>query len=131
MFCDIHGNYFPCERVETNDALKIGDVWAGIDADKSLELINFMSDVTSCGSCAGKHLCGICPSSIAKSDAEDRKDLLIQKHCEVFVGGIKDRLAEYAWLMENGIVNFDKFIEQEPARKDWLSDVKFVVEKVE
>jgi len=99
LFCDVDGNYFPCEKVETSEQLRIGNVSAGIDVSKVAEMISYMSSVTNCEVCLGKHLCSICPSSMTQTDLGRPSDKLISKECEVFPDQLRALLTEYTEIM--------------------------------
>jgi hypothetical protein len=125
LYCDIYGNYFPCERVELRDSFKIGDVWSGLDANKVSIMVNYMSEVTQCGSCVGKHLCSICPAMITGTNANSYSDIRIQQHCRKISEDLSNQLMQYVSSIEiqPGIFP-DSDSNQEEL--DWISNVYFI-----
>jgi uncharacterized protein len=126
LYCDIYGNYYPCERVELRDSFKIGNVWSGIDADKVSNMINYMSDVTECGNCVGKRLCSICPASITETDLNGYSDIRIQEHCRSISDELGTQLGQYVSLMESQPDIFPDSTSNEMLDSDWLSNVFFL-----
>ena len=81
LYCSTGGHYFPCEKVEFSESLKIGNVWSGIDSQKVERMINFMEEATDCINCVGKHLCVACPDYITESTPGVFSDTHIKKGC--------------------------------------------------
>jgi len=132
LFCDIDGNYYPCERVETsNTNLCIGNVWTGIDAGKVRSMIDYMIDVTNCEDCTGKHLCSICPSSMTNNHLEELCDAEILRHCYDHPRAVMTNLIDYTTIMEvypsklDAILESNSHVASEILQDDWVSDLQF------
>ena len=117
--------YYPCERVELRDSFKIGDVWSGIDANKVSNMINYMSDVTECGNCVGKHLCSICPALISEKEPNCYNDVRIQEHCRGIHGDLSSKLQQYISLLET---HPHIFQDNAPdiTELEWISNIYFL-----
>lgn len=134
LYCDIDGNYYPCEKVETSEPLRIGNVSSGIDAERVKKMIAFMGSVTDCEDCSGKHLCSICPSRITQTDTGESSSRLIQKECEELAERLLPLLKEYTEIMEKDEHFFDGVYSSNANSEkstDWLTDVSFVLDKEE
>jgi uncharacterized protein len=127
LYCNINGDYFPCEKVETSNSLKIGEVSSGIDVSKVQRIIDYMSEVTNCSYCTGKHLCGMCPTSITETLPNIMTDSIIQQECKKLCNILPYRLQEYVSLMEQDS-NVFEHIELETSSDDWLSNVFFILD---
>jgi uncharacterized protein len=128
LYCNINGDYFPCEKMETSNSLKIGEVSSGIDVLKVQQIINYMSEVTNCSYCTGKHLCGICPTSITEILPNIMTDSIIQQDCKKLCNILPGRLQEYVSLMEKDS-NVFEHMELETSSDDWLSNVFFILDQ--
>lgn len=67
LFMDIHGRFFPCEKVsETNPAMNIGDIDNGFYMDKVVNLLNICRMTEEqCKNCWAINQCKICPAHVA------------------------------------------------------------------
>ncbi len=128
LYCSTKGDYFPCEKVETSESLKIGNVNIGIDASRVERMIQYMSETTDCNNCAGKHICSICPSQITESSPGEIRDSLIRETCQKHLERQPQLLQEYVSLMEINPSVFDQGSKPDTEQKDWLSEVGFLVE---
>lgn len=62
LFVNCFGDFYPCEKVNENSAMKIGSLDRGFDYDKVRKLLNAgQLDPERCKSCWAISLCGICP----------------------------------------------------------------------
>ena len=128
IYCDINGNYYPCERVEFRDSFKIGDVWSGVDAKKVSKMVNYMSEVTECGKCVGKNLCGVCPAIITESKTNQYSDLRIKSHCQTISNDLIKQLSQYVSLLKKQPNFFVKpsDIDVSLGNSEWTKHVSFI-----
>ena len=61
LFVSTEGRFYPCEKVEQDDACAIGDIATGIDIDKVVRIIN-IGQITNndCLNCWALRFCSIC-----------------------------------------------------------------------
>ena len=127
LYCNTEGNYYPCEKVETSDALCIGNVWSGIDSKKVQGLIEYLGEHADCNNCKGKFLCGICPTSITEGKKNETDTVLIRKTCEETLARLPQYLQKYTDIMEMMPSLLDDIYANVSHGNDWLEDVLFLV----
>lgn len=79
LFMDVHGGFFPCERVsECSEVMKIGHVDSGIDIGKVRKILN-IGKITEekCKNCWAFRFCTICAAA-----ADNTEDLSAEKKVE-------------------------------------------------
>ncbi len=61
LFVSTEGKFYPCEKVEQDDACSIGDLATGVDIDKVVRILN-IGQITSndCPNCWALRFCSIC-----------------------------------------------------------------------
>lgn len=82
LFCDIHGNLFPCERVsEKSKIMNIGTLDSGIDSNKCISIINVaQSTAAQCKDCWAFQFCHQCIRTADGGDHIDSSQRL--SHCK-------------------------------------------------
>lgn len=70
VFVDVHGSYYPCERVSENlENMKIGSVYDGVIPERSVKLLNFAEKTADiCRNCVAFRYCGLCAAYVNKDD---------------------------------------------------------------
>ena len=83
LFMDVDGNFFPCEKAsECSEALRLGDVFSGIDVTKAKQMLNIGSlTKEECKNCWALYHCNICAVSV-DGLTELSRDKKLRK-CEV------------------------------------------------
>ncbi|MCX5636943.1 MAG: radical SAM protein [Planctomycetota bacterium] len=93
LFCDVEGNYYPCERGCQVPVFRIGSVRNGLDYNKIRELMELSGRVLDCGNCSIQNLCGICFSiwllSENRIDWERTAASLCEGHRHQFLNELK------------------------------------------
>ncbi|GHT10603.1 Cys-rich peptide radical SAM maturase CcpM [Planctomycetales bacterium] len=125
LYCSIQGDYFPCEKTETTDLLKIGSVHTGIDAAKVASMIQILIDATDCDQCVGKDFCAICPNFMNGQQGHPF-ERFIKSHCVGLPQHIANRLSAYTSIMEKQPNIFEMY-KNESTGNDWLPHIQFVV----
>lgn len=69
-FCDINGNYYPCERVENSKRFLLGNVDIGYDAESASRLMRWFNETGDCANCVSVKTCNLCYAAIHGSDSE-------------------------------------------------------------
>lgn len=61
LFVSTEGQFYPCEKVEQDDACSIGDITTGVDIDKVIRILN-IGQITNndCLNCWALRFCSIC-----------------------------------------------------------------------
>jgi uncharacterized protein len=126
LYCSVHGDYFPCEKVETTQHLCIGNVENGIDFEKVNKMFGYLSTETDCDSCTGKYFCSICPNYITENFQGNIDNILIKKQCTELTRNVIDQLVTYTMIMEKQPSLLDIY-KSETTGDDWLPHVQFVV----
>lgn len=100
-FCDIHGNYHVCERVDGSDRYVIGNVMNGIDPVKVKGLMKWHHRTTSCGDCYSAKICPLCYAAILDADTTAAKiSHNVKSQCDQCRSSSQGRLREYTQIME-------------------------------
>ncbi len=65
LFVDCFGNMYPCEKVNENEAMRIGTLEKGFDLEKVKALLNISSlNANKCKKCWAFSLCNICATKV-------------------------------------------------------------------
>lgn len=67
-FCDIHGDYYPCERVDGSKRYLLGSVRNGYDTKSAEKLIHWFNETTDCANCVSMKTCNHCYATIPMAD---------------------------------------------------------------
>lgn len=68
LFVDCFGNMFPCEKVDENTSMSIGNIENGFDINKIKKLLNFnANNAGKCKKCWAFQLCSICCRTVFNS----------------------------------------------------------------
>jgi hypothetical protein len=126
LYCSISGDYFPCEKVETTDSLKIGSVQSGIEMERVESMIQYLIETTDCDRCSGKEFCSICPNQITENGRGERCLDLIKNHCGNQTRHFTNRLTAYTQIMEQQPSVLDIY-KSESTGDDWLPHIQFVM----
>ena len=99
IFIDIRGNMYPCEKVEGNQNVLIGNIDTGVEINKVLYLLDYYWNTVKiqCSKCWIRNLCPSCLASIThggKIDLNKRK-----KVCENLKKTLSLVLGFYAYLL--------------------------------
>jgi uncharacterized protein len=64
LFADIHGKFYPCEKIVEHENFAIGDIKNGLDINRIIEFMN-IGELTKedCKACWAMRFCNICISS--------------------------------------------------------------------
>lgn len=111
-FTSAEGEYFPCERVNTNDKrLCIGNVESGIQLSRAMKIIEQVADLfrQNCHDCWACRLCDLCYVSIGQG-SDNRKDFhwdYMQEVCEWTRKSASKALRLFCNIMERNPGAFD------------------------
>ncbi|MDR1532862.1 MAG: Cys-rich peptide radical SAM maturase CcpM [Clostridiales bacterium] len=100
LFVDIHGDFYPCERVsETSDVMKIGGLESGFDYDKARALLN-VSQLTEkeCRTCWAIRHCILC-ARFCDNNSELSAELKLS-NCGGVRSSVDNKLRDYIALKE-------------------------------
>lgn len=65
LFVDCFGNMYPCEKVNENEAMRIGTLEKGFDLEKVIALLNISSlNADKCKKCWAFSLCNVCATKV-------------------------------------------------------------------
>ncbi len=105
-FIDVHGNIFPCERVnETSSVMKLGDIYHGFEIAKIRTLLNIGKiSKDHCQTCWAFSFCNLCAASADDGDSLSTKKKI--SNCDNVRNHSEALLKVYCELKENG-VDFD------------------------
>ncbi len=101
LFVSVDGEFYICDKCsEKGDTLKIGDVEKGVDAKKSVKIIEDFYNATreECLRCWAYLQCGMCPVSIEDDDKQSRERKLDQ--CSNMKKSIETKLVKYMTIIE-------------------------------
>lgn len=106
-FCDSHGNYFSCERVENSKRYLLGNVETGYDAKAASKLIRWFNEATDCGNCVFMKTCNLCYAAIPSSDSGLPLITTQLKHsCHQIRDTTPNVLRKYVEIMERNPIAF-------------------------
>jgi len=123
-FCSATGKYYPCERIETNSFTELGDVETGIDAHRSIRLLDIFHSLADCGNCVARNLCSICPAAIYEIENKHVDTIAFQNECETMIKNLPNLLAEYTEIMERDPNLLDAVL-KEDSTPHWSKELKF------
>ncbi|MDR2409133.1 MAG: radical SAM protein [Bacteroidales bacterium] len=133
LFCNVDGDYYPCERVEQSDSLRIGNVWTGIDFTKVKWMINLFLENVNCHQCIGEYICAICPTSMMENKDTGEIDYrFIKEECQQKINNLKKQLAYYVSINEENPNIFEQIYSEESiaSHDDWLPEIQLVLDSV-
>ena len=115
LFCDVFGNYYPCERIGTTSDLCLGNVHDGFDYKSVFQVIKHFQIMTKCEDCVADKVCTVCHSSFIKSEDRDKgeKLQLPQSICDSFVASLKENLILYTTVLESSPRAFDGLVDKD------------------
>jgi sulfatase maturation enzyme AslB (radical SAM superfamily) len=131
LFCNVYGDYYPCERVEQSDSLKIGNIWTGIDVAKVKWMIDVFLENVNCHQCIGEYLCSICPTSIMENKGTGKINYkFIKEECQQKINSLKKRLVHYVSICEEKPMLFQQIYSEEKivSDDDWLPEIQLVLD---
>lgn len=105
LFVDVHGNFYPCEKVgETNKDFLIGNCIEGFDLKKCTDLINFTSLFSDrCLNCIAMRDCQMCIKDFAVSGVYNEKSEEICEHYQnTFMEQLRAKAILHEALFEGG-----------------------------
>ncbi len=114
LYCDSLGSYYPCERVGTNNTVRLGDVWNGLAPETPTRLLRLFRAMTDCGDCASQKGCALCLAGIHELEGQAGwNGILIQEHCRNIPRVVHDVLRRYTEVLEQSASAFDDLIGEE------------------
>lgn len=104
LFINCLGEFYPCERVNENELMKIGTLYSGFDYDKINDLLNVgRVSKDKCMNCWAFQLCDVC---VKRADdngiMSERKKV---KFCEITQGSAFNQIRNKILAYENFIHN--------------------------
>jgi uncharacterized protein len=125
-FCSAQGILYPCERTETGELFKLGDIINGVDFNSANRIMEISRLLGDCGNCVTKRSCHLCPSSVSENKNSGGADALkYQKECRGEIGNLISVLTKYTSVMETNKDKVNKIL-QKQVNDDWLNDVVFL-----
>jgi len=100
LFCDVNGNYYPCERTYRNKFFYLGNVSTGFSADNTIKLLDEFHKLGECEECLACSLCEICFSDIKLDGACNLDQDYFTKKCHALKQSFKHNIVDYSNLME-------------------------------
>lgn len=102
LFVDVHGNFFPCERIDENSPLmKMGNLNDGFNINKVREILN-VGVVTeeNCKNCWAFHCCSICPAAADNGKDEHYSESYKLSKCNRVKAAALENLKNYVMMRE-------------------------------
>ena len=102
LFIDIHGNFYPCERInEVSPLMNIGNLNEGFDIEKVRKVLN-VGTVTenACKDCWAFYCCNMCPISCDNGIDEHYSAEYKLSKCKKVKSSALEMLKNYAMLKE-------------------------------
>ncbi|MDQ0089909.1 uncharacterized protein J2T12_003322 [Paenibacillus anaericanus] len=102
LFMNVHGNFYPCERVsELSQAMNLGNVDEGFDIENARKLLN-IGNLTEneCKNCWNFRFCTLCAAACDNLNGLSREHKLT--HCSGVTNSVEDMMKDYCTLLEFG-----------------------------
>ncbi|MHC4757541.1 MAG: radical SAM protein [Planctomycetota bacterium] len=112
-FVSVDGDYYPCEKVPELDSFKIGNVWDGINIDKSYELLKnfFEYNKEQCKYCWCVNFCAIgCYVNVCDK-------FMLTKEAKI------NSCAHHRKALHIRLINYCNILEKTPSAFDYMKDV--------
>lgn len=113
LFCDVNGNYYPCERTERTECFCIGNVDIGLDVPKVLSLLDQLRKMGKCSSCQICSFCEMCFSMIHVDGLGQWDEDFYNNYCQGAENSGLKYIKDYVSLMETNSDIMDLYIDRD------------------
>lgn len=102
LFVDVHGNFFPCERInEKSKLVNLGNLDDGLNLTRLIDNLNIgRISEEECKNCWNFRFCGACVNFADGEDKLSKKKKL--GYCKSLMGTTHDSFLDYCLLFEMG-----------------------------
>ncbi|MDR2653304.1 MAG: hypothetical protein LBC68_13530 [Prevotellaceae bacterium] len=118
LFCDIDGNYYPCERTERSYSLQIGNITNGINIEKIFMLYNKFRTFMPCDSCSVRSMCSFCFSNIHELENSQWDKENFKKGCARIKNIFQRGLIDYVSIMEISPDTINEFCKRTDSQEE-------------
>lgn len=126
-FCSARGVYHACEKTETSELFKLGDVEQGFDVKAAIRLLEACRLLGDCGNCVGGPFCSYCPAVVSENRNSGAANAsAFQKRCHNHIRGLNRRLALYTTAMETNPNRVEECLPKGTPDVDWLKGLRHV-----